>query len=304
MKKLLVLVLSVSLFSTLTLTLPAAADTSPQSITLSPTSQVITVQPGESHSGKLQLINQGAKSTNLNLYGTAYRVTDEQYDQSFTPLPGAPNPGNWLSFGQTKVTIEANGNTVVPYTLTVPAKTPAGGYYAVAFAETQTDGQASSSDGLLIQRRVGTIFYITVGGDVHPSGKILSWQSAFLQKPPVNGVLRISNTSSVHFPVAFTLTVKDVLGNTKFSQTTNKEILPQTIRRIPLSWQGAPPIGLVKVGGSVQYLGQTKYLPTHWVIVASPTARKVIVVVALALLLWFIVPPIRNRRKTKKPYKK
>ena len=98
-------------------------------------------------------------------------------------------------------------------------------------------------------------------------------------------------------------TVKDVLGRTKFTSTTQKEILPQTIRNIKVNWPQTPAIGLVKVGGSVQYLGHTHYLPSRWVLVMSSTARLIVALLVALLIIWTLVPVVK-RRKTKNHYKK
>ncbi|MEO8785135.1 MAG: hypothetical protein ABI221_02360 [Candidatus Saccharimonadales bacterium] len=282
--------------------IPAAAAAASQSITLSPTSRTLTIQPGDQATGQLKVLDQGTNALNLKLYTTPYHVSGEEYDQSFTPLPGAPNVASWFKLSQSQATLAASSELDVNYTINVPAGTPAGGYYAVAFAE--ASGQSNGSKtGVIVSQRVGTIFYLTVGGNLEAKGSILTWKSSFLQKPPLTASLRVANPGNIHFPVNFTTTVKDVFGRTKYSVTTQKEILPQTIRNIEVNWPQSPAIGLVKVGGSVEYLGQTRYLPSRWVLVMSSTARLVVAAIIALLILWTIFPIIK-KRKTNKHYKK
>jgi P pilus assembly chaperone PapD len=280
--------------------LPAAAAS--QSITLSPTSRSLTIQPGDQASGKLKVLNQGTNSLKLKFYASSYHVSGENYDQSFTPLPGAPDVASWFKLGLSQTSLAAGSQLDVSYTINVPAGTPAGGYYAVAFAEASGPTNASKT-GVVVSQRVGTIFYLTVGGDLEAKGSVLTWETRFLQQPPLSANLRVANSGSIHFPVTFTTTVKDVLGRTKFTSTTQKEILPQTIRNIKVNWPQTPAIGLVKVGGSVQYLGHTHYLPSRWVLVMSSTARLIVALLVALLIIWTLVPVVK-RRKTKNHYKK
>jgi hypothetical protein len=276
---------------------PALAKTaSVQSITISPTSVKPVIKPGQSYSNKVKVFNGGSEPIEVKLTVAGYHVEGEAYDQSFTPLPGAPKVADWIHLSQKQTKIGGNSSLAIPYTVDVPANTPAGGYYAVVFAQTQTP---KTSQGVIVNQRVGTIFYINVGGEVQAKGQLLSWKSRFLQSPPLSASLRLSNSSNVHYPAKIEVTVKDIFGRTKFTQSTVKEILPQTIRAIPINWPSTPMVGLVKVNGTVEFLGHSQALPTRYVLIASPIARLIAALIVLALLLWIGLPILR---KKKKPY--
>lgn len=294
------LVTLVSAVTVLSMVAPAlAAQTaSVQSITISPTSTTPTVDPGSSKTGSVKVLNGGTAPIKVDMSVTPYRVTGEDYDQSFTALPGAPKVVDWIELSKTSTEIAGNAQQDIGYTINVPANTQAGGYYAVVFA--QTKGDAAPKTGVVVNQRVGTIFYITVSGDVKTEGHMLTWKTAKLQKPPLSAALRVANTGNNHFPVKLTATVKDVFGRTKYTQETTKEVLPQTIRNIAISWPGTPPVGLVKVGGTLEYLGQTKTLPSHYVLVASNTVRTAAILFILAVIVWFGTAKLRKTKKSNK----
>ncbi len=262
-----------------------------QSITISPTSTTKTIQPGASFSDTIQVINQGTEQYLFTAYAAPYHVTGEAYNPGFTRLPGAPDVVSWFTLPKTTGNLAAGKSIDLPYTVTVPSGTLAGGYYATVFAETQATG----IKGVVVHKRVGTIFYIAVAGPLKTSGDVLSWRTNFLQKPPLLGYLRIANKGNVHFPVTLNISVKNILGHTVFTQTTVKEVLPETIRSIPVQWQKTPIIGLVKVHGNVEYLDRKTSLSDHYVLIMSTAVRVFIALVSGLIILFFTYRIIHSR---------
>jgi len=254
-----------------------------QTITITPTSISPTIDPGATYKGSFQVINQGKDGYSLSIYSTPYRVTSEAYTPDFTPLPNAPKVSSWFTFSQTSAYINSDKTLTIHYTISVPAATQPGGYYAAAFAQTQPQ---TSSAGVALSERVGELFYIEVAGPVVHRGNLLSWESSFLQQPPLTATIRIQDSGSINFPATIHVAVKDILGQDKYDLSTTKELLPQTIRRVTIPWQGSPPIGLFRVQGTVRFLGHDDQLPTRWVLVLSPAVR--LIIVAFAVVVVFI----------------
>ena len=264
--------------------LPGVAHAAPEVLSMTPSASRPAIEPGATISGSFQVVNQGKTGYRIRIYAAPYSVKSEDYTPDFTPLPSKPNIATWLQFSTTGAAVQPNQTLTVHYTLSAPANTQPGGYYAVAFAETQPSGP---TQGVVVNEQVGEIFYIDVLGPVKQSGKMLSWSSPFFQKPPLNATLRLENDGGLHYASNIQLVVRDIFGRPKYTLTTQKEILPQTIRRIPVSWSGAPGLGLFKVNGTATILGKTVKLPTKYVIVMSNFVRKIclIVIATLAILL-------------------
>ncbi|HXE10434.1 MAG TPA: hypothetical protein VN554_03350, partial [Verrucomicrobiae bacterium] len=244
---------------------PAAA--APQVLTLTPTSLDRVIQPGTTYNGSFEVLNQGQGGYTFHVYAAPYSVKNEDYTPDFTtPLPGAPNVASWFKFSTANLHVEPGQSSTVNYSITMPANTPPGGYYAAAFAETKLPPKANS---IVLNERVGEIFYLQAAGPVTQKAALLSWQSGFFQKPPLTSTLRLKNAGSVHYRAAIDVQVQDIFGHNKYKLQTVKEVLPQTIRKVSVSWQKTPSIGLFKVKGSVSLPNQKKTLPTRWVLVMS-----------------------------------
>jgi hypothetical protein len=280
----------------------SAASTPSQSITISPTSIDESVQPGSTKTGSFQVINSGDTNFTFNVYATPYRVNGEDYNPDFTALPGRPNIVNWVHFSNGGTGLAAHQTITIDYSINVPAGAPAGGYYAVAFA--QTKSKPSATTGVVITDRVGEIFYLRVAGNVKQAGKLLSWQSGFLQTPPLTGVLRVEDNGGYNFPTTVHAKVKNIFGHTVYSFTTTKQILPQTIRRIKVPWQSAPPIGIFKISGTASFLGQTHQLPTKYVLVMSQPIQIILLILVVGLIAWVIYRWRNGRRDTKQVYRR
>ena len=269
-----------------------------QDITLTPTTTSPIIKPGAVYNGSFQVVNQGKSGYKFLVYSTPYSVSGENYTPDFTVLPTAPNISGWLNFSSPGGYIKPGQTLTIHYTISVPENTQPGGYYAAAFAETQ---YPKIPNTITLNERVGELFYIEVAGPVVKKGEVLSWQSSLLQKPPLTSTLRLQDSGSIHYPATIHYYVKDILGHNKYSLYTVKELLPQTIRKIPIPWTSTPSIGLFKVSGTVSFLGQNKQLPSKWVLVMSPLVRIITIVFIILLIVLVIVGPRRStRRKAKK----
>lgn len=258
----------------------------PEVLTISPTAIKPVINPGSSKNGSFQAINQGQQSYSVIIYAAPYSVKSEDYTPDFSPVPGAPAVANWLHFSKTSDTIQPGQSLTINYSLTVPSNTPPGGYYAVAFVETQAPKTAS---GVIVNEQVGEIFYIQVAGPVKQSGKIISWSSSFFQKPPLKYSLRLENTGGLYYFSNITIVVRDIFNSPKFTLITQKVVLPQTIRRISNTWSKTPSLGFFKVTGTATILGHNQPLPTKYVLVMSKTVRYIFIIVAALLIIAFIV---------------
>ncbi|HSX15959.1 MAG TPA: hypothetical protein VLF40_04165 [Candidatus Saccharimonadales bacterium] len=263
----------------------ASADTAPSKIlTITPTTTKPIVAPGSSVSGKFQIINQGTSDYPVRIYAAPYTVHSEDYKPDFTPVPGTQNAADWLHLAISGADIAANHTLDVNYTVTVPSGTAPGGYYAVAFAETKT---ATTRQGVVVNERVGEIFYIQVAGKVRQAGKLLTWSTPFLQTQPLQSSLRLENDGGLDYASDIRVSVRDLFGRPKYTLNTTKEVLPQTIRHIPITWDKSPVLGLFKVTGTVTVAGKTQPLATHYVLVASPPLRLAGLALAAVLIAYF-----------------
>ncbi len=271
-------------------TQPAHAATLTQLINITPSSTAISVDPGASAQGSFDVINKGSDSLTLALSSAPYRVTGHSYNPSFTQLPGTVNASQWIKFNSvTTQTIAPQKLLAADYTVTVPAGTAPGGYYAVIFAQSASPNDKS---GVIPEGRVGDILYITVNGTVKISGSLTASNLPFFSAgTPISIGVLVGNDGGLHFQSAVNVTVKDIFGKTVFTKTDNVYILPQTERQVSETWTPTAPIGLYHIerSASLPDVGR-KQLMNRIVIVVQPwvfigIAGLVLVVVALIMIL-------------------
>jgi hypothetical protein len=235
------------------------------------------------------------------VYVTPYRVINEEYDPSFTYIPGATDATKWVKLSSSGGYIQAGQEVTVNYTISIPSTALPGGYYIAVFAQTNFPKAAV---GVTLNERVGQIFYMQVAGPAVNRGQIITWKSNFLQYPPLTSELRIENSGSVHFKANIYVAVKDIFGGTKYSLSTLKVVLPQTIRLVNIPWKNSPSFGLFKLSGSVGFLGKNHILSTKYVLVMSRTVRICVLVAFILIVILIIIRAIRSRKKAAKNAKK
>jgi hypothetical protein len=265
-----------------------------EGITLTPAGINQVVEPGSLNTGSFQVLNEGSTGYDFHIFVKPYHVNGEDYTPDFTLLPGTTDISDWFQFTVLRDHIDPGQSVDIGYKIVVPPAATPGGYYAVAFAETQ---QQHAPNSILINERVGELFYIQVAGPATEKSSIASWQVAGRQAPPLLSTLRLENAGTTHYYADTQINVRDILGRIKYSYKSHNVILPRTIRKISMVWDKAPPIGLFKVDGNVDFLGNKHPLPGHYVLVMSDTARKVTIGIFILLVLLAMVPIIRRNRR-------
>jgi hypothetical protein len=278
------------------LAIPRSAQAA-QAITITPTSIDKTILPGQTISGQTQVLNQADSPFDFKVYAAPYSVTGEEYDPSFTPIPGATEVTDWIQLKAAKSRLEPFSVSSLDYRIAVPADAKPGGYYAVIFAETESKIEGS---GVTTQKRVGTVVYIKVAGDTVERGRVITWEVPWLQKPNMIQTLRIENSGSSHFAATIRTTVKDLFGSTKLSYAQKRNVLPEKIRRVDIIWEKTPPLGIFKVDGSVEILGNTTQLDSKYVFIVSQPIRRGIMVAVGVITVLILGRHVYKRRKAKR----
>lgn len=114
----------------------------------------------------MQAVNLSANTITLDMYAANLVVTASALSpgQAGDPPKGATS---WIRLARSTMVIPATGEAPDPFTVTIPAKTPPGDYFAAVVASLA--GTQRTADGLSVQTRVALIVKVTVTGAVHPS---------------------------------------------------------------------------------------------------------------------------------------
>lgn len=281
----------------LSLIFPAAPALAIQGIGVSPTSQTIDLAPGASATGQLTAINDGDSDVTYHVYATDYGVKGEVYQGVFTATGASKDQSaiSWFTLPSGNFTMHGHDQLAVPYTITVPKTAAIGGHYATVFVETVPP---TGQQGTYIARiqRLGSIFYITVKGDLNQQGAIESFTASPLQlTTPLQATLRIKNNGNVHFLVDGSLQLSTAFGRSGKPVAFHGEVLPSTIRRFELAASSGP-LGIYHLTATVNYLGRTEHVARY--VVVAPLITLIVVGATLLLLVGILVIWLR-RRQTK-----
>lgn len=294
------LLLLVMLNSLWTLTLPVSASPavlspSVHGLTISPTSESRSINPGKVVKGSLQVIGEGTVTATAKVYVTPYSVSGENYKQSFS-VPIAPeDASHWFTLDSSNLRLQPHVENTINYTITVPANTGPGGYYAAVFAEITQP--AAPGGGILIHQRVGTLFYLQVNGMVRQEGKLLSWDVSPIQTTrPLTAYARMANKGNVYYSADIVMNVKGLLGSRSGSVDTTHYVLQNTTRKIIVPWQSAGLVGLYRVGGTVHFIGRTQVLPDHYVLL-MPVGIALVIALLLVIIIGGSIAAFRHRRR-------
>jgi hypothetical protein len=296
--KKLTLTMATSVASVLVMASPALAV---QGIGISPTSQLVTIVPGGVSHGTLTAINDGDTTVTYHLYATDYGVSGESYKGVFTSASSNSNVSSatWFGLPAGNFKIAPQQEIVFPYTIAVPKNAVVGGHYAAVFIQTVPPVVSGGAMVTEIQR-VGTLFYMTVSGNLINTGNLLPLEVPWLQStPPVSASLRLTNTGNVHFLAQGTAELYSPFGKVVGSQVAFKgEVLPDTTRLFDLHLPESSPIGVFRVTANVNYLGNNMQ-ESRWMLLIPKITFLIIAATLLLILVlgfWGFMHRIRRRK--------
>jgi len=242
---------------TLALSPLAFAQDANESITLSPVKKNYTVNPGQTLSDTLTVLNDGQTAYDFTVYATPYSVQNSNYDPDFTATQPNADAYTWVQFEKTTYRAEPRQTVTVPYTINVKADASPGGHYGAIFVEIQPDASEKPT-GVVVHKRAGTLLYATVSGDTNLAGKntgiTIPW---YQSQPPLTATTTVENTGNTDFTTKVNLTVKNAFGAVKHTNTQEFAVLPDTTRTINVSWGNANWFGLYNTTVTTETLGKT-----------------------------------------------
>ncbi len=227
-----------------------------------------TQQPGETKPGSITLSNLGKTDLQVHISTETFKVTNENYDYSF----GQSDYTKWVRFVNTDLTLLPDQSQAVAYTIDVPVGAEAGGYYLAVIAATTTSPNSSEIQEV---RRVASLLYLEVSGDIKVETKLLSFDSPwFLYKPEIPVSIRIANTGTSHNRSRVQVSVSrwpfHGVGDTKQLESV---ILPASVRGLEDSVKLSGFPGIYKLaaeyaapqGGVSRYSKTILYIPPWFV---------------------------------------
>lgn len=268
------------------------------SITMSPASSRLQLEPGKTYESRMIIINDGKQAYDFLVYTAPYSMNTETYDKpDFLTQKPRSDLYKWITLAQKKYYIESGKSVSVPYKITVPKNTSPGGHYGVIFAEIQPTKQEEEAMAAANQvnrkKRVGTIFYSTVNGAITRKGEFGRTIIPFWQyDAPLKVAQQVVSAGNSDFDARYQVAISDVFGTPKYKEEKVFIVLPDTTRRLELVWDKSVWYGLYKVQTTASFLGKTK-TQDHYVLLVPIWMIFAVVV----LLLGGVYAGYRRYRK-------
>lgn len=133
----------------------------------------------------------------------------------------------------------------IPVTITIPPDAEPGGYYGSVLVSTVRTNEAEQVDASVprspIIARIGTLFFITVPGDIETSGETkeisLANKKWWYESGPIDFNILYENTGSVHLGPYGELRIKNLFGEeVGYVELDPWFVLPKSLRTRDVSW--------------------------------------------------------------------
>ena len=284
------------------------AEGAESSLTFGPTSQRISLKPGETYRSSVIVSNPAMSENDLKfqLYVAPYSVANDDYDPVFDKVGAYTQIVDWITLDKTEGTLKPNDNMEIGFTVKVPEDVPAGGQYAAIVAQDVTSFDSANNNGVQISgiSAVASVVVADVAGQTREYGEVFeNNMPTFVMSAPFVASAGVKNTGNVHTDAKSVLQVWPLFSDEEIytneeSEDNGKLILPDTTRYFFNTWEDVPAIGIFRAKQTVTIFGETSV--NEKIIVICPLWLLFIVIFLIALLLiWFVTIIVRKVRKSK-----
>jgi len=330
------LILPALVLGLFTTTPVAALEAGDLVMSISPSEQVIDLEPGQKYHGSVTVTNVGRLAFDFTLKAAPYHVNDDNYDPDFSTDSSYTNLKNWLRFPKSVYRLDPGQSVDAEFIVDVPADAPNGGQYAAIMIQNsavnpadqedpadQNDptgqdeaaGQnAASNSPLNLQVRAAAVLYGHVqGGELREAAELTNHSlPGFILGDTFSAAATIENSGNVDFYACQTLSVRNFFTNNEILQpgeagdespfTETLIVLPGTSRTSVLNWHlpdtGTFPIGLYRVTQTVVFLDQTHTFDT--LLFVCPVWLALILLFLIILLVVWLILGLAKHHKTKR----
>lgn len=160
---------------------------------------------------------------------------------------------DYISFPTDTFTLDLGERARIPVTIKIPENAEPGGFYGSVLVSTDRTGE--SDPGVPrspVIARVGSLFFVTVRGDIEMSGQTKSVQTldgkAWYEEGPVNLGITYENTGSVHVNPYGEISITNMFGEeVGFVELDPWFVLPKSLRTREITWDREFLFGRYKV---------------------------------------------------------
>ena len=213
----------------------AQAPLSTRSITISPPSVELNLNPGEKTEGVLKVINRSDAPITFTAKVRDYVVNDNLGTPVVLPDENLSSnkfsAAAWLTVTPDTFTVEPRGKQELNYYLEAPLSGAAGGHYAAVVYE-PVETLSVKGTGTGVNTQVATLFYINLKGEIIEAAEVKNFYAkSFNEYGPVEITSEILNNGDLHIKPEAEITIKNLFGQTVAREMLEKHnIFPEKSR--------------------------------------------------------------------------
>lgn len=198
------------------------------------------LNPGESVSGVVQIVNAGDNAVNMETKVEDFVPLAGTYQiQIVQRAPGVTTVRDWITLDAPRsFVLEKGAEKNITYTIKAPSDAEPGGHFGVAlFKASELPGNGQQ---LKVGTQVGMLILVTVPGSHLEKGNVLGFKGPrFVKKSPINFTIKFENTGTVHFEPKGTIVITNMFG--------------KEIGKVPVGGQAVLPTGVKDLVASVNF---------------------------------------------------
>lgn len=219
-------------------------------LTVGPVKLEYSIDPGDSISGQILLLNDREETKTFYAVFEKYIEVDDQ--KQF--IAGESEIASWFEF-PSAVTLGPREQKMIPFTIKVPEDAEPGGHFAVIWWSTAPPVAEPGAPGVAIVTRAGILVYLRISGEIDESGQLKSFstsnQKRFLNYLPINFSIVFEATGNVHLKPIGEIKIKNIFGRTREILKVNEfglSVLPQSKKTYEATWGPKELVGQKKSG--------------------------------------------------------
>lgn len=206
----------------------------------------LEVKPGETVVVEISVANRISDGRIFDLTVEDMAGSDDP-TQSVVLLGDARGPytiKDYISFPEDSFSLKLGERARIPVTISVPPDAEPGGYYgAVILSTVRTDGMEENPTAPRspIITRVGTLFFLTVPGEVETGGETKALtqinEQLWYEKGPIKMNILFNNTGSIHLNPYGEIRIHNLFGEeVGFIELEPWFALPKSLRSREVTW--------------------------------------------------------------------
>lgn len=269
-----------------------------RSITISPLTYELSANPGEQIANKIKVINTGPQPIFVTMEVEDFTavgegggvVVQEQENKTFSLA-------SWVALSETQFTLTPAEQKIVDFTVSVPADGEPGGHYGSILA-VASPPEVLAGGGSGVAQKVGSLLLLSVAGEVNENLIVKEFSApSFLEKPPIDFILRFENKGTVHVrPRGFVL-ITNMFGRKEIDiPFPQKNVLPSSIRKVDVRWD--PPLAIGKYTATLvaNYGTENTPLLSTFVFWVFPWKLALVIFIGLVIVITLLIKFRRRLR--------